>query len=548
VGIYDTEDPCDVAVSGEVVYVPDGAGGLVILEVMQKVAGVTAVDATTYRIGLEGELPDGEYRVFFGPDVIDQAGNTMDQDYDGVGGQPSDTYAFSFTVDKMPPAAPGNLLFTDDTGLAGDGLTTDAELVFTWSAATDVNGIAQYEYRLDGMDWTATADTTVTLTLAEGSYSFEVRAVDNAGNAGPAASKQVTVDLTAPLATGAIVNGGMAQRTKITSLAASFDEAVVCGAGALTLTNLTTSEQFDLSGVPFDAATGTWDLSGVELTDGYYTARISAGAVEDLAGNAMAEDYTFSFHRLAGDVTGDASVDAADYIALKCGFGSFGGAAWAGGDLDGDGDVDWSDMQTMMGCFGTRGVAPAAAPATPKLTAVEPVQTGPSDPTESAMPTASPAKADVVAEPELLTAPVADAVAEPELPTAPVVDMVAEPEPLTAPVADAPNADVLAIVASVLGNRVVAGRQNVPVMVTWPANSLPLSHVAVRVGTLSISASALLSPGRAGQVVADVLQLAGPWWSGDSTKHELPDEPWMTRLTVDILGKPRKGRLDVVLG
>ena len=561
-GIYDTEDPCGVAVSGEVVYVPDGAGGLVILEVMQKVAGVTAVDATTYRIDLEGELPDGEYRVFFGPDVIDQAGNTMDQDYDGVGGQPSDTYALSFTVAKMPPTAPGNLAFTDDTGLAGDGLTADAELVFTWTAATDGNGILRYEYRLDSGVWTPTMNLTVTLTLAEGSYSFEVRAVDNVGNAGPATSVQATVDLTAPQTTGVIVNGGMVQRAKITLLAASFNEAVVCAAGALTLTNVTTSEQFNLSGVPFNPATHTWDLSGVELTNGYYTARLSAGAVEDLAGNPMSADYTFTFHRLAGDTTGDGCVDAADYITLKCRFGRVGGAAWDSGDLDGDGDVDWSDLQTMMGSFGTRGAAPAAAPATPKLTPAEPAQAGVTEPTESPMPTTPVAKVDAVAEPELLTAPVADTVAEPELLPAPVAnaaaepelliapvtDALAEPELLRAPMADAPPADILAIAASVLGNRLAVGRQGVPLTATRPADSLPPTQVAVRVGPVPTFPSSLLSLGRACPMVADVLQLAGPWWSSDSARHESPDEPLMTTLFIDITGRLRKGRLDVVLG
>ena len=47
-------------------------------------------------------------------------------------------------------------------------------------------------------------------------------------------------------------------------------------------------------------------------------------------------------------------------------------------------------------------------------------------------------------------------------------------------------------------------------------------------------------------MVADVLQLAAPWWPGDSANREAPDEPWMTSLATDILGKPRKGRLDPI--
>jgi len=525
-----------VQVVGTLAYLADYRSGLRIIDVSNPAApvqDVSQVGATTYRIQLAGFMADRSYQVFVGPNIADLAGNTMDQDSDGIGGEtPDDVYSFSFTVDTTPPEAPGNLKFADDTGLAGDGLTADAELVFTWAAATDLNGIAGYEYRLDGVDWTATTGRTVTLTLVEGSHSLDVRAVDNVGNAGPATSVQATVDLTAPQTTSVIVNGGMAQRTKITLLAASFNEAVVCAAGALTLTNVTTSEQFNLSGVPFNPATHTWDLSGVELTNGYYTARLSAGAVEDLAGNPMSADYTFTFHRLAGDTTGDGCVDVMDYITLKCRFGRVGGAAWDSGDLDGDGDVDWSDLQTMMGSFGTRGAAPAAAPAKDIPTPADPVQAEVTAPTESPMVPAPPAKADVVVEPELLPTPVADAVAEPEL--------------LTAPVADTPPADILAIAASVLGNRLAAGGQNVPVMVAWPENSLPPAQTAVRVGPLPTFPSPLLRADMACPVVADVLQLAAPWWSGDSARHELPDEPWMTRLTVDIAGKPRKGRLDPV--
>ena len=71
--------------------------------------------------------------------------------------------------------------------------------------------------------------------------------------------------------------------------------------------------------------------------------------------------------------------------------------------------------------------------------------------------------------------------------------------------------------------------------------------MTVDVGSLSIAASQLLCLGRACPVVADVLQLAAPWWSGDPARREAPDEPWMTWLTMNITDKPRKGWLDAAV-
>ena len=127
------------------------------------------------------------------------------------------------------------------------------------------------------------------------------------------------------------------------------------------------------------------------------------------------------------------------------------------------------------------------------------------------------------------------------------VNAMAEPELLTASVADTPDADVLAIAASVFGNRLAAGHHDVPLMAARPANLLPRLHIAGRVGASSIStssASHLLSHDRADQVAADVLTLARPWWADDSAARELPDEPLMTSLGTWLAGKPRKGRLD----
>ncbi len=451
---------------------------------------------------------------------------------------------------------------SNDTGTLGDGLTSDRTLVVSGTAEpgmtiTVYRGGSQIGTTTAGGSGAWTFDYTGT-SLADGEYAFTATAKDSFSNVSDQSVPcTVTVDGLAPAVEDAMVNGGAAQRTKITSLATGFSEAVVCDAGSMTLTNLTTSEQFDLSGVPFDLATGTWDLSGVELTNGYYSASVSAGAVQDLAGNPMAADYTFSFHRLAGDTTGDTVVDAADYIALKCSFGRLGGAAWDTGDLDGDGRVGWSDLQMLIANAGASlGPAPAAAP-----TPADPVQAGVAAPMETTAVPDSPATTDVAPEPALQAMPAAevqDAMAEPESQSASQAAPAADEPVLIAydlglrlhnPYFIGAGTDVLAMAASVLGNRLIAGRQSGPSVPVGPGDSQPTVPVARRVGPASIpSLSAFSSPlpmpsaGRAGEAFVDVLSLASPWWRDASARYESPDEPWMDRLAVDITGRLRKAR------
>jgi len=346
-----------------------------------------------------------------------------------------------------------------------------------------------------------------------------------------------------PHATGEIVNGGMTQRTKITSLAVSFNKAVVFETGALSLTNLTTGQPVDISAVPFDQATGTWDFSDIELTDGYYAASISSGAVHDLAGNPMPADYTFSFHRLAGDTTGDAAVDAADYIALKQNFGAVDGAAWDTGDLDGDGNVGWSDLQMLIENVGASlGSVPTLAPTLPAPTPADPVQASVTEPTESTMASDSPSMVDVLVEQELPTVPATEV----QVLGTPNGDAPAEPQLSAAPVADAPDVDVLAIAASALSNSLTAVSKVVPLVTVELANLLPPLHAAVCVGSLSTSPLLLPSADWASQAFANVFSPAAPWWHDSSARYELPDEPLTITSALDIAGRLRKDRLEPI--
>ena len=212
VGLNDTEGSARaVKASGSLAFVAD-YDSMRIMRVGRDVVDVSQVDSTTYRVGLDGPLGDGEQLVYVGPDITDLDGNAMDQDGDGIGGEHwDDRYLFTFRVDATPPSAPGGLAVTDDNGTsASDGITNDDDLVFSWRSVSDWSGIDRYEYRVDAGEWVATTDRTAEMTLAEGSHALEVRATDGLGQVGAASALEVLVDLTAPIRPKAFASKGRA--------------------------------------------------------------------------------------------------------------------------------------------------------------------------------------------------------------------------------------------------------------------------------------------------------------------------------------------------
>jgi len=85
--------------------------------------------------------------------------------------------SFSITPDTEPPSNITNLTVTD---------TKDEKLDISWDSATDQNGINHYEIHRDGfllVNITATSYQDTGL-INDQLYSYQVRAVDNAGNKG----------------------------------------------------------------------------------------------------------------------------------------------------------------------------------------------------------------------------------------------------------------------------------------------------------------------------------------------------------------------------
>ena len=227
----------------------------------------------------------------------------------------------------------------------------------------------------------------------QNSYNIKVRATDS-GN--PALSYDETfaitvtdIDDVAPAVTAAAINDGLAQRSKITSIAITFSEEVTLSAGALSLHNDTTGEDFDLSTVPFNATTCTWDTSDVALTDGYYTGTLAAAGVEDTAGNPMASDYEFTFHVLKCDANGDAKVDGGDLAIWQQHYDPLGKNPNTPGmgDWTGDGKVDGGDLALWQQRYNPIGLpAPMKAGATPMVAEAKPAYA--SEPTITPLATA----------------------------------------------------------------------------------------------------------------------------------------------------------------
>lgn len=127
-------------------------------------------NVTTFTVADDDALADGSHT--FEVKAVDSAGNM------GLAG------SVDFSVDTTPPTTPTNITKTTPD--------SDDTPTFTWDAATDVtSGVASYQVRIDSGDFTDVGNVTtftVESALRGGSHTFEVRAVDGAGNTGIAGS------------------------------------------------------------------------------------------------------------------------------------------------------------------------------------------------------------------------------------------------------------------------------------------------------------------------------------------------------------------------
>jgi hypothetical protein len=194
-------------------------------------------------------------------------------------------------VDSIPPET------TIDSGPSGTVSASSASFSFSSSEPDSA-----FECSLDGSAFEPCSSPKEYTGLPDGQHHFEVRATDAAGNtdASPA-SRTWTVDTTAP-AVGSVAPADGATEAALTDNAeATFSEAM--DASTINGSTFTLSKQGATTSVAatvsYDAATkkATLDPDADLEAGATYTATLKGGAggAKDLAGNALAEDKTWSF-------------------------------------------------------------------------------------------------------------------------------------------------------------------------------------------------------------------------------------------------------------
>lgn len=178
-----------------------------------------------------------------------------------------------------------------------------------------------------------------------------------------------------PTVAGVLINNGQTQRSVIRQAAVQFSEDVSASltASDLSIFDAVTGLPVDTSqdAVSYDSGsnTATWDLSAVILPDGWYKLVLASSGVTDALGasldgdgdGVMGGDWSYTLHRLYGDIDGGASVDVGDLGILATHYGETGDWWTLNADLNADGGVDVGDLGILATGYG-QSLSPLGSP------------------------------------------------------------------------------------------------------------------------------------------------------------------------------------------
>ncbi len=188
--------------------------------------------------------------------VVDQGNNRIQKFHE------TDTITPDTTIDSGP-----------------SGLTNDASPSFTFSSTESPLLTPGFECSLDAAEWASCASPKAYASLSEGSHTFQVRAVDAAGNPDPSPdSRSFTVDTTPPDTTIDSGPSGL-----INDATPTFGFSSEPGA----------SFQCRFDSDPFGACSGPGDTHTSALADGFHTFYVRA---VDAAGNPDHEPRLAELH------------------------------------------------------------------------------------------------------------------------------------------------------------------------------------------------------------------------------------------------------------
>ncbi|MCK7356058.1 Ig-like domain-containing protein [Enterobacter roggenkampii] len=217
-----------------------------------------------------------------------------------IGNSASDNH--TVTVDLTAPSMGISIdSLQNDTGLsASDFITNDANIAINGSLTAQLGNNEKAQISLDGgttwIDLTVTGTTwryTDGRTLTDGTYQYQVRVIDNAGNVGATDSQDVVIDLTMPVATTITVDS----ITQDTGLSGSDF--------------ITSDNQISLKGT-LGAALGSGDHAQISLDGGVTWTDVSVSGLSwtYVDGRTLADgDYNYQLRVIddAGNISATAS-------------------------------------------------------------------------------------------------------------------------------------------------------------------------------------------------------------------------------------------------
>jgi hypothetical protein len=149
---------------------------------------LSAVDATSGVASISYRVDAGTWARYDGPFTVGSGVHTILYSAKDVAGLEELAQSVIVRVDTAPPML---------SGVRRSGTVSTGRVDVSWSAADDGSGIDHFEISVDGGAWTRLGGTPMAeLSLADGSHSITVRAVDVAGNTAEA-SASVIVDTNA---------------------------------------------------------------------------------------------------------------------------------------------------------------------------------------------------------------------------------------------------------------------------------------------------------------------------------------------------------------
>ncbi|EOC5256468.1 Ig-like domain-containing protein [Enterobacter asburiae] len=217
-----------------------------------------------------------------------------------IGNSGSDNH--TVTVDLTAPSMGISIdSLQNDTGLsASDFITNDSQVVVNGSLTAQLGNNEKAQISLDGgttwIDLTVTGTTwryTDGRTLTDGTYQYQVRVIDNAGNVGATDSQDVVIDLTKPAAATITVDS----ITQDTGLSGSDF--------------ITSDSQISLKGT-LGAALGSGDHAQISLDGGVTWIDVSVSGLSwtYVDGRTLADgDYNYQLRVIddAGNISATAS-------------------------------------------------------------------------------------------------------------------------------------------------------------------------------------------------------------------------------------------------